>query len=70
MGVNYHVSYPDFRVSHEESEMCFYPLEEIQHIQSGHMHNQVLEDFLLMHIHPIFKILLVLSTPRVVLSYL
>ena len=48
MGVNYHVSYPDFRVSHEESEMCFYPLEEIQHIQSGHMHNQVLEDFLLM----------------------
>ena len=28
MGVNYHVSYPDFRVSHEESEMCFYPLEE------------------------------------------
>ena len=41
MGVNYHVSYPDFRVSHEESEMCFYPLEEIQHIQSGHMHNQV-----------------------------
>ena len=70
MGVNYHVSYPDFRVSHEESEMCFYPLKEIQHIQSGHMHNQVLEDFLLMHIHPIFKILLVLSTQRVVLSYL
>ena len=28
MGVNYHVSYPDFRVSHEESKMCFYPLEE------------------------------------------
>ena len=48
MGVNYYVTYPDFRVSHEESEMCFYPLEEIQHIQSGHMHNQVLEDFLLM----------------------
>ena len=48
MGVNYFVTYPDFRVSHEESEMCFYPLEEIQHIQSGHMHNQVLEDFLLM----------------------
>ena len=28
MGVNYHVSYPDFRVSHEEAEMRFYPLEE------------------------------------------
>lgn len=28
MGVNYYVTYPDFRVSHEESEMCFYPLEE------------------------------------------
>ena len=28
MGVNYHVSYPDFRVSHEETEMCFYPLKE------------------------------------------
>ena len=31
-----------------KDEMCFYPLEETQHIQSGHMHNQVLEDFLLM----------------------
>ena len=48
MGVNYYVTYLDFRVSHKESELCFYPLEETQHIQSGHMHNQVLEDFLLM----------------------
>ena len=28
MGVNYHVTYPDFRVSHEEAEMSFYLLEE------------------------------------------
>ena len=48
MGVNYYVTYLDFRVRHKESELCFYPLEKIQHIQSGHMHNQVLENFLLM----------------------
>lgn len=28
LNVEYHISHPDFQVTHEESEMCFYPLEE------------------------------------------
>ena len=44
MGVNYHVSYPDFRVSHEESEICFYPLEENTTVEiQGHQGISVIE---------------------------
>ena len=28
MGVNYRVSHPDFRITHEKSEKCVYPLED------------------------------------------